>query len=241
MAVIVQALIPADASGVIFTADPITGRSDWIIIEATFGLGDLLVCGKVTGDRFVIDKNSRKIISCTISDKPIMSVPTDAGVREMPVDPHLVSTTCIDQPAALRPAEFAGKVEAEFGQPQDIEWAVSGNQIFLLQSRPITAISKEKSWHDRQIWSNLFAQEVMPDVVTPLTWSFLQNLMDDFFDPIFRALCMDRGDHPVLDRIAGRAYFNANIWIAVIRALPGVRHYDFTKMAGSRPRPSVER
>jgi pyruvate,water dikinase len=235
MAVIVQSLVPADAAGVIFTADPVTGRTDRIIVEATLGLGDLLVCGKVTGDRFVIDKNSRKVISCKISDKPIMSVLADAGVREMPVDPQRVSTACIDRSVALKLAEFAGKAEAEFGQPQDIEWAVSGNQIFFLQSRPITTIGRAQLPRDRWIWSNFLAQEVMPDVVTPITKSIIDNLAEDMFDPIFDILCIDRAGNPLYDYFAGRIYFNASFWAAVGRYIPGFERYDFARFAGSDP------
>ncbi len=235
MAVIVQLLVPADASGVLFTADPVTGRADRITIEATFGLGDLLVSGKVTPDRLVIDKNNLKIVSSTVSEKKLMSVPNDAGVREQPVEAGRMSAPCIDEPAALRLARFAATAEARLGSPQDMEWAIHENDIFFLQSRPITTGRKKKSWEDRQVWSNIMAQEVMPDVATPATLSIIQNLAEDLFDPLFRVLCMERGNHPLYGVQAGRLYFNLNLWIAVIRALPVVNKYDFTKDAGSEP------
>jgi len=126
------------------------------------------------------------------------------------------------------------KVETEFGCPQDIEWAICKKKIYFLQSRPITALPPEKSWEDRQIWCSNPAKEVMPDVVTPITLSMLLETMgEELFDPIFRMLCMDRGDHPVYGLVAGRVYFNANIWGSVISCLPGIRSYDFTKLAGS--------
>ncbi|MHC4188038.1 MAG: PEP-utilizing enzyme, partial [Planctomycetota bacterium] len=77
-------------------------------------------------------------------------------------------------------------------------------------------------------------KEVMPDVVTPITLSMLFETMgEEFFDPIFRMLCCDRGDHPVYALIAGRIYFNANIWGAVFWHLPGAESIDFMQMAGS--------
>jgi len=61
----------------------------------------------------------------------------------------------------------------------------------------------------------------MPDVATPVTVSMIEEMLAGFFDPIFRLLCLDRGDHPFFDVIAGRVYFNANIWASVIGCLPG--------------------
>ncbi|UCG47694.1 MAG: hypothetical protein JSU94_19690 [Phycisphaerales bacterium] len=235
MAVIVQLLVPAHASGVLFTADPVTGRTDRITVEATLGLGDVLVSGKVSPDRLVIDKNNFKIVSSTVSKKRLMSVPNDTAVREQPVDAGRISAPCIDEPTALRLARFAAKAEADLGSPQDMEWAIHENDIFFLQSRPITTGRKEKSWEDRQVWSNMMAQEVMPDVATPATLSIIQNLAEDLFDPLFRVLCMERGNHPLYSVLAGRLYFNLNLWLAVIRALPVVNKYDFTNDAGSEP------
>ena len=233
MAVIIQSLVPADASGIIFTADPLTGRTDRIIIEATFGFGDLLVSGRVTGDRFLINKKNLGILSRTVAEKKIESILDNHGlVIEQMVPAEQAYKSSIDDGTVRKLAKLAKKAEIQFGCPQDIEWAVHDSNIYLLQSRPVTTLPKQKSWQDRQIWANHFAQEVMPDVVTPVTWSFLQILLDDFFAPIFRTICMDRGDHPAFDRIAGRAYFNANIWLAVIRTLPGIRLYDFAKDVG---------
>jgi phosphohistidine swiveling domain-containing protein len=235
MAVVVQSLLAAEASGVIFTADPVTGRTDRIVIEATFGLGDLLVSGKVIPDRFVIDKNRVKIISRTLSEKKIVSVSNDAGVHEQATAPERMSAACIDDAQAVKLARLARKAEARLGRPQDMEWATWGKRIFLLQSRPITTGQKEKSWEDRQVWSNMMAQEVMPDVATPATLSVIQSLAEDLFDPLFRVLCTERSNHPLYGVLAGRLYFNLNLWIAVIRALPGVNKYDFSEDAGSEP------
>jgi len=235
MAVIVQSAVAADASGVLFTADPVTGRSDRIIIEACFGLGDILVSGKVTPDRFEVDKNKLTVISHTLSQKKIMSVLDDASVRERVVEPERTSTGCIDEATATNLAALAKKAEARLGKPQDIEWAVHNSEIFLLQSRPITTIEPGKSWEDRQIWCSNPAKEVMPDVVTPMTSSMLfeATMAEGFFDPVFRMLCVDRGDHPVYALVAGRIYFNANLWGAILRRLPGGRSLDLTKLAGS--------
>ncbi|MDH4240827.1 MAG: PEP-utilizing enzyme, partial [Phycisphaerae bacterium] len=110
---------------------------------------------------------------------------------------------------------------------------VSKNKIFLLQSRPITGFPPKRSWEDRQIWSNNPAKEVMPDVVTPIMFStLLEAIGDEIFEPVFRMLCVERGDYPFYTLIAGRIYFNANIWGAVFRYLPGGRSVDFMEGVG---------
>jgi len=234
MAVIVQSLITADTSGVIFTADPLTGDRCSIVIEACFGLGEALVSGKVKPDRFTVGKNNLKIHYYTISEKKIECVLDSKGsVKERSVPNERASVCCLDKKQVKQLAKHARKVETELGCPQNIEWAICNNKIYFLQSRPITALPPEKSWKDRQIWCNNLAKEVMPDVVTPVTSSLIEAMLDDFIDPIFRMLCMDRGDHPIYGLVAGRIYFNANIWGSVFRDLPGTKGLDFMKSTGS--------
>ena len=233
MAVIVQKLIAADTSGVIFTADPLTGAGGNIVIEACFGLGQALVSGKVTPDRFVVRKNRLKLWSRTISEKKIECVLDKHGSVEERIAPKDRSIALtLDKRQMRRLAKVAIGIETEFGCPQDIEWAISGRKIHLLQSRPITALPAEKSWEDRQIWCGSPVREVMPDVVTPVTVSMIEEMLSGFFDPIFRLLCLDRGDHPAFEIIAGRVYFNANIWASVIDCLPGANP-DGMALAGS--------
>ncbi len=234
MAVIVQSLIPADTSGVVFTADPVTGRRASIVIEACFGLGEALVSGKVTPDRFVVDKKKLKLLSSTISNKKIEGVlDADGTVKENALLNEKSNSSSLDKKQIKQLTKLAKKIEAEFGCPQDIEWAICKKEIYLLQSRPITALPPEKSWEDRQIWCNNPAKEVIPDVVTPATSSVIERMLDDFIGPVFRSLCMDRGNHPIYGLVAGRLYFNANIWGAVFRDIPGAKSLDFMSMTGS--------
>ena len=234
MAVIVQSLIDADVSGVIFTADPVTGRRGSVVIEACFGLGEALVSGKVTPDRFVINKSNLKLLSQTISEKKIeCALELNGLVKEKTVPTERSTVCCLDKKQVKRLAKFARKAETEFGLPQDIEWAICRNKIYLLQSRPITALPPEKTWEERQIWCCNPAKEVIPDVVTPATLSIIEAMLDDFMDPLFHTLCMDRGEHPVFGLVAGRIYFNANIWGTVFRDLPGTKKLDFMEAAGS--------
>ena len=233
MAVIVQSLVAADTSGVIFTVDPIAGSRSSIVIEACFGLGEALVSGKVTPDRFVVSKKRLKLLSQTISEKKIeRTVHQNGLIEEKNIPNEWSSVCCLNKKQVEKLAKFARKIETEFGSPQDIEWAICNRKIFLLQSRPITALPPEKSWEERQIWCCNPAREVMPDVATPMTLSVIDALLADFIDPVFDLLCMDRGEHSIYGLVAGRIYFNANIWGTVSRDLPGTKGLDFMKLAG---------
>jgi pyruvate,water dikinase len=233
MAVIVQTLIAADTSGVMFTADPLTGAGGNIVVESCFGLGQALVSGKVTPDRFIVRKNKLRLWSRTISEKKIECRLNALGSVEERAAPKDRSTSeTLDKRKMRRLAKLAMRIEREFGCPQDIEWAICSGKTWLLQSRPITALPAEKSWEDRQIWCGSPVREVMPDVVTPVTVSMIEQMLSGLFDPIFHLLCADRGDHPTFDIIAGRVYFNANIWASAIGCLPGTGKFNGMTFAG---------
>jgi phosphohistidine swiveling domain-containing protein len=234
MAVIVQSLIDADTSGVMFTVDPVRNSRRSIIIEACFGLGETLVSGKVTPDRFVVSKKRLRLLSSKISEKKIEhTIGRNGLIEEKKIPGDRSSVCCLDKKQVRNLARFARKVETEFGGPQDIEWAICDRKIYFLQSRPITALPPEKSWEERQIWCCNPAKEVIPDVATPMTLSVIDAMFDVFIDPVFRLLCMDRGDHPIYGLVAGRIYFNGNVWGTVFRELPGTKDLDFMAATGS--------
>lgn len=140
VAVIVQKMIQSEASGVIFTVNPVTKNENEIMIEAIFGLGELLVQGEVTPDNFLIDKNSLEIKGETTAKKEKMLVLSDAGNKEVAIDEAKGMNPSISHGELMKLTELAIKAEEHFGSPQDIEWAIENGEIFLLQSRPITTL-----------------------------------------------------------------------------------------------------
>ena len=188
----------------------------------------------MTPDRFVVHRKKLWPLFHTVSEKKIECVlDRNGSVKEQQITNEKSISPSLAKKHIKKLAKLAQKIEAGFGSPHDIEWAVSKGKIYLLQSRPITAFPPERSWEDRQIWSNNPSKEVMPDVVTPIMFStLLETMGEEMFEPLFRMLCCDRGDHPFYGVIAGRIYFNANIWAAVFRYLPGGRRTDLMLMAG---------
>ncbi|MEW6554797.1 MAG: PEP/pyruvate-binding domain-containing protein [Actinomycetota bacterium] len=208
MAVIVQEMVPAEAAGVVFTADPVTARADRITIEAVTGLGDSLVSGRAAPDRFIVSRRGLLMLSSSASNP------------------------CIGEDTARIICLMAMRAEAVFGCPLDLEWAIAAGRVFLLQARPITALGRERSWEDRQVWSNINAGEVLPDVVTPATWSLVQIIVFQVFGSIFGRIGLDFGDNTIVGQIAGRAYFNLNTMTGAIRSFPGLRRMDVGQALG---------
>jgi pyruvate,water dikinase len=239
MAVVVQRLVDADVSGVLFTADPLTGRADRIVIEAAYGLGEGLVSGKVSPDRIVLAKPDLRILDRTIAEKSLEIVAGETGSVERAVEPERANSPCLRDDDARQLGQLALKVEAAFGGPQDVEWAIAGGKISLLQSRPVTALARPRSIADRQVWSNLNAGEVLPDVVTPITWSFLQPLIEAIFGTLLGRFGFRIAGHPLVTLIAGRAYFNLNTFAGIMASLPGFRSRDVTEMWGGQMGPEA--
>jgi pyruvate,water dikinase len=235
MAVVIQALVPADASGVLFTSDPRGTASDRLIIEGSFGLGEALVSGKVNPDRIVLMKPDLRILEQTIAEKKLRIVAnSESGVREEAIQDASRNKPCLTERMVEQLGELGLKAEADLGGPQDIEWAVASEKIFVLQTRPITTLVRQKSFEDRQVWSNLNAGEVLPDVVSPMTWSVVGRLVYQVFDLILGRLGMEFGRHPLVGQIAGRAYFNLNTFTGMMRKIPGLGSLNPTEMFGGK-------
>ena len=190
MAVVVQRMIRADISGVLFTADPVSGSHQHMVGNFVYGFGEELVSGEAEPYTFTLER----------------------------------PTGHYDGPAALR--RFARKLHKlgerlvrDLGCPQDIEWALAGSRIFLLQSRPITTlvghIPATGEWNDSltgdYLWSNTNLTEAVPDVMTPLTSSIWQIFHGE--------TAFVSSEHPNVGNICGRPYGNVSMAATLYMAL----------------------
>jgi len=139
-AVLVQWLVPADAAGVVFSANPVTGARDEIIVNAAWGLGDSVVSGTVTPDAIVVGRGDHDVREHVVADKRAMTVAVPGGTREVPVPGRLAGMPAVDASQACAAARLATALEGETGGPVDIEVAWTGTDLFLLQCRPITTL-----------------------------------------------------------------------------------------------------
>jgi pyruvate,water dikinase len=139
LAVVVQELVPADAAGILFTANPLTGARGQTMINAAWGLGEAIVSGQVTPDTIVVDKVSGTITQ-EIATKRMMTVRTPTGTTEQPVPDakRKIAVLTAEQATAL--AHIGTRIEQLYGFPMDIEWVIKDGQVFVVQARPITAL-----------------------------------------------------------------------------------------------------
>jgi pyruvate,water dikinase len=139
MAVVVQRMVEADVAGVLFTCDPVQRRRDRMVVEAVLGLGEAVVSGEVTPDHYVLKRDGRvKKAQVQVQPYAIVALPEGGTTeRELPEDEGGARKLADEQLAAL--ARIGADLEDRLGCPQDIEWAMQGGEIFVLQARPVTA------------------------------------------------------------------------------------------------------
>ncbi|MFY0527550.1 PEP/pyruvate-binding domain-containing protein [Archangium gephyra] len=137
VAVVVQHLVASECAGVLFTCDPLTG-ADERVIEASWGLGEAVVAGLVTPDRYRLSREGR-ILEQAAGEKDLELQPLPGGgTREVPVAPERVNTLCLDENRLRELHALATRCERHFGRKQDLEWAFVGPKLFLLQRRAVT-------------------------------------------------------------------------------------------------------
>ena len=167
MAVVVQQMVPCEVAGVGFSLNPVNGELNEVIVDANFGLGESVVSGEGQVDHFVLDRSTRAVRSANIAQKTSKVVAADRGTEEIRLSEDAGREPCLT-PAQL--SELAGlllQVEASYRFPQDIEWGFAGGRLHLLQSRPITTIPPR--------WTRDESAERFPNVITPLTWDFVES------------------------------------------------------------------
>ncbi|YCM45028.1 PEP/pyruvate-binding domain-containing protein [Verrucomicrobiaceae bacterium 227] len=190
MAVVVQHLVPADAAGVLFTANPRTGSTDEMFIEAAWGLGEGVVSGAVQPDRVRIRKDDGDVLQYDVSEKMTRLLPGGKGFEDVAFENR--SRACIQHETVHELWELGRKASRYFDGEQDIEWAVSGGEVFLLQSRAITTLREAAIRHGlpnairddltsqlesgRGPWVRHNLDETL-QFPTPLTWSLLRRFM----------------------------------------------------------------
>ncbi|UMZ72795.1 PEP/pyruvate-binding domain-containing protein [Natranaerofaba carboxydovora] len=171
--VVVQKLIDAEKSGILFTANPVNGRRDQMLLNSSWGLGEAIVGGEVTPDQWVMDKKNKKILEEKIAKKEIMTIRNDKGIEFVEVTRKDQESRTLDSNEVMELLELGDKVEKYFSSPQDIEWAYRDGKFYLVQSRPITSLYPlpQPEDYDKglRIYMNfnLYSQ-AMPEPFTPV-------------------------------------------------------------------------
>jgi pyruvate, water dikinase len=138
MAVVVQRMVRADVAGVLFTMDPVQGRRDRMVVEAVLGLGEAAVSGAVTPDHYVL-KRDGTVKRAKVARQPFAIVPLEAGGTEERELGEEGAAQKLAEEQLRELARIGDDLEQRLGGPQDIEWALEGGEIYVLQARPVTA------------------------------------------------------------------------------------------------------
>ena len=207
-AVLVQQMVDADAAGVAFAADPVSGNRQTAVVAATTGVGEGLVSGECQGDTWHVAANARIVLRQVEAAAPVL---TDRQIR--------------------RVAKLVRAVSEHFGSPQDIEWAVAGGRLFLLQSRDITALNTAAKVAGHALWDNSNIVESYGGVTTPLTFSIARSAYQEVYRHFGRVLGISerelgrnqRAYEQMIGLIQGRVYYNLLNWYRLLMLTPGFR------------------
>ncbi|MFB8393933.1 rifamycin-inactivating phosphotransferase [Streptomyces yangpuensis] len=175
MAVVVQRMVFPDASGILFTADPVTGHRKVATVDAGFGLGEALVSGLVNPDVFTV--RDGEVVSRAISAKQraVTALP-GGGTQEVAIEARRQEEPALTDAQAVRLVALGRRIEAHFGRPQDIEWCLVDGDFRIVQSRPITTLFPvpESGDRDNHVYVSVGHGQMMTDPMKPLGFSMWQ-------------------------------------------------------------------
>ncbi|WP_121230034.1 rifamycin-inactivating phosphotransferase [Saccharothrix variisporea] len=175
MAVVVQRMVSPEASGILFTADPVTSNREVVSIDAGFGLGEALVSGLVNPDVYRV--RGDEVVGRTIGTKQVaIDASPGGGTRQRDVDPDSRRRPVLSDEQAVALARLGRRIEAHFGRPQDVEWCLVDGGFRIVQSRPITTLFPvpETEQPGNRVYLSVGHQQMMTDPMTPLGLSFWQ-------------------------------------------------------------------
>ncbi len=237
VAVVFQHLVPAEVSGILFTANPVTGARDEIVINAALGLGEAVVGGLTTPDSFTLDHTTLRVRERQTGRQEVETALSERGTTERPLDPERAAQPTLDDTQLARLAEIGLGIEHHFGVPQDIEWAYdTSGHFWVLQARPITNLPpaplEDVSWEPPfpgSAWWRRQVVENLPDPLSPLFDElYVREGLELSIDPFMAFFGMtylrleDFANRPFFTTVNGYAYSRANYklrWGAIPKIL----------------------
>jgi pyruvate,water dikinase len=234
LAVVVQKLVPAEAAGVLFTTNPVSGDRDQVQISAAWGLGDAVVGGRVTPDDYIVEKGRLRVIKREVAEKEVMTVRVNGGTEDQPVPGNLSEVPVLGDEDLLELTRLGLEIERLFEMPMDIEWAMADGKVAILQARPITSLPEgfvppPEEWElpdPKGRYMRASIVDMMPDPLSPLFATMgvaiyndrIRQMMVDVTDSPSAAF---PGDIivPLYDYAYMRVNFSAREWWAMIAKL----------------------
>ncbi len=245
IAVVVQAMIDGEVSGVLFTAHPVTGQRDHALLSACYGTGEGIVSGVCNTDEFTLDMDGREIHRQIVTKdcQVVFNQEEGSGTVEIPIERSKQQESCLPSGHIERLGRLGQKITALTQSPQDIEWTLQDNQIYVLQTRPITHLPPPQSPRGPAVvWDNSNIQESYCGVTTPLTFSFANRAYTQVYTETMRMMQvpdsviqnLQNNLANLLGLIKGRVYYNINNWYAGLAQGPSFSTHkqDMERMMG---------
>jgi pyruvate,water dikinase len=230
MAIIVQRMIDADAAGVAFAVNPLTGNENETVINAVWGLGEGIVSGELNADLFLVEneKITRQIAEKKWAIK--LNERRKTGTEKVALSELQSTTACLNELQILEVERLVKKLSAHFQVPQDIEFAYQNNRLYLLQTRTVTAIARQEQ-EPLIIWDNSNIVESYPALTLPLTFSFIVKMYEAVYTQLSlilgvsaKTVAKNRDVYAnMLGLLCGRVYYHLNNWHQSLSLLPGYK------------------
>ena len=223
---IVQKMVNSEKAGVAFGANPVNSNIKEVVVSAVFGLGSGLVDGIATADTYTITNQN---IEKNIATKDFCHVLENGQVVQKEVQEELKTTQILNDSEILEVKELVKKASDFFGRYQDIEWAYEGNNLYLLQSRPITTLSSSKEGKIN-VFDNSNIVESYGGITTPLTFSFIRMVYENVYIELCKIFNVKQEKiemnsqmfKNMLALIDGRVYYNLYGWYGMLSMFPGL-------------------
>jgi phosphohistidine swiveling domain-containing protein len=229
IAVVVQQMIESEIAGVVFTANPLTGNTNEMLVSSTWGLGEGLVSGMLDADTFTLDARGAVIKSEIAEKKQRINYLQGGATASVEVELTKQSVPSLAKKQLKELHAMAQKVQNFKKIPMDIEFGVEGGRIYLLQARPITNLKKYAEFN---VWDNSNIVESYLGVTTPLTFSFIRRAYFAVYWQFCQTIGLDKKTiltnthvfENMLGLIQGRVYYNLLNWYRLVSLMPGFKY-----------------
>ena len=225
--VIIQEMVSPDVSGVAFGLNPLNGDTEIKVVSSVYGLGEGLVSGELDGDTYEISSNSIKN-NIAVKTHQFIRDSSGKGISKEEVSKEKQELSSISEDNLRKIESVLTKLDVAFDGPQDIEFAFVKNELFLLQTRPITAVGNAGKG-EYILWDNSNIIESYPGITTPLTYSFITKMYEMVYRQFVGLLGVK--EHEVnrhtevfentLGLVRGRVYYNLLSWYKMLAMVPG--------------------
>ena len=182
-------MVKAESSGVVFTVNPMTGDQSQVVVNAVYGLGEMLVSGEATPDQWILDKTTGDVLERSIVDKRLMSVANNGTVERIEVPPGRRQQPVVSNEMLISLKEVGVHLEKSFGYPQDLEWAIENGRLAILQSRAVTTTqptADEMFRVSEGCWTRAALGEWLQLPLSPLFSTLVLPKLNDAVDSLLK-------------------------------------------------------